>query len=235
MNLKKTLKKYAAVPVKMKSLSKYENFALKLFHDPKIISNPNLEMTIQLDITAADKVYRSKFHNVQGASFTAYLYWCLIQTITKHAYFRYREINKKWYEFKNPPLFFPVAVGNKERFGEALIENVCGLSWAEFCEKYRAEINRLAGKKPAYAPIEIETWHTSIFIGNLPNLQFTHLSAHASKLNIGRPLFYFGKRYSIGTQKLSPMYIMFDHANLDPYVLGLFIEDFEKIIQGIPI
>jgi len=28
------------------------------------------------------------------------------------------------------------------------------------------------------------------------------------------------------------MHIQFDHSNLDPYVVGLFLEDFERILAG---
>ena len=28
------------------------------------------------------------------------------------------------------------------------------------------------------------------------------------------------------------VHIRFDHSNLDPYVVGLFLEDFERILAG---
>ena len=229
MNLKPFLKKYEAVLVDESKLSAYEKFAFKLFHDRKIVSDPNLEITIQLDITDADRAYREKFSSAKGASFTAYLSWCLIQAMNAHAPFRYREVDGKWYEFGNLPLFFPVAVAGKERFGEVLIEGASKFTWEEFSEKYREAVDLCMQTGAVYVPASLESWHLSNFIGNLPNLQFTHFSLHSSSQDRGRPQFYFGKRYELGGRKFVPFYVRFDHANLDPQLVGRLVNDFELI------
>lgn len=232
MDLTGAIKRYDAVEINEKELSKYERFALRLFHNTEIISNPNLELTIQLDITAADEHYKIFFSSEDGATMTAYLYWCLIQTVKKHPCFSYREIDNKWYYFQNPPLFFPVAVGNQERFGEVLIENVFSLDWPNFCRIYRSAVDRFLREKPPHEPLDLETWHIAIFIGNLPNIQFTHFGMHMPSIHIGRPMFYFGKRYKVEDKKFVPFYSMFDHSNLDPYIMGLFLEDYEKMLSS---
>jgi len=232
MDLSRLIDKYGGVLLDEEALSAYEKFALKLFHDKEIVTDPNLEVTVQLDITDASRMYKDRMQQSPGATMTAYITWCLIRAMKRHACFTFRKVGGQWYRFDNLPLFFPVAVGGKERFAEVLMEEVCRQTWPEFCKSYRNCVDAaLNGQKP-YEPIPLDTWHLSHFIGNLPNIQFTHFSVHSPSINVGRPIFYFGKRYSSGDRTFTPMHIQFDHSNLDPYVVGLFLEDFEKILAG---
>lgn len=232
MDIKKLLDEFDGSPVDESKYSAYVRFALKLFHDKSIIADPNIEMTLQLDITDAERYYRAGPANERGASLTAYLTWCLIQAIKRYEFFTFREIDGKWYNFKDLPLFFPVAVGLKERFNEILIDKVCRMEWKEFALEYRRKIEEAKAKERPYEPISTELWHISIFIGNLPDLQFTSLKAHSSKDDHGRPFFYFGKRYENGGRLFVPFWVMFDHSTLDPCILSAFLSDYNKILTG---
>ena len=232
LDLSRLIDRYDGVLLDQEALSSYEKFALTLFHNKDVIADPNLEVTVQLDITDAARVYKDRMQKSSGATMTAYLSWCLIRAMKKHACFSFRRVGEQWYRFENLPLFFPVAVGGKERFGEVLLEGVCRQTWPEFCKSYRDGVDAILNMQRPYEPIPLDTWHIAHFIGNLPNIQFTHLSLHRSSIHIGRPAFYFGKRYSIGDRTYIPIYIQFDHSNLDPYIVGLFLEDFEKILAA---
>jgi chloramphenicol O-acetyltransferase type A len=232
MDLSKLLDKYSGVLLDEEVLSSYEKFALQLFHDKEVVANPNLELTVQLDITDATRVYKDRIKDSPGATMTAYISWCLIQAMKRHDCFTFRRVGEKWYSFDNLPLFFPVAVGGMERFGDVLMEDVGKQTWPEFAGSYRENVDAILNKQKPYEPIPFNKWHIAHFIGNLPNIQFTQFRVHSSAINIGRPIFYFGKRYTSGDRTFTPMHIQFDHSNLDPYVVGLFLEDFEKILAG---
>lgn len=222
------IQKYDAIPLDTAALSTYEKWALQFFHDKEHISNPNLEMTLQLDVTDADKLYRQKFSNTPGASFTAYLYFGIIQTLKEYPPFSYRDVDGVWHHFKNAPLFFPIAIGGRERFYEAFIENVCQMNWTEFTAAYRKHVDESRSKQPAFEPIPFEAWDVAVMIGNLPNLQFTSLHLSQKRHNIGKPVFYLGQRYEVGTRKMLPFYVQFDHANLDPQILASFVASLMK-------
>lgn len=232
MDFSNIIDRYEGIPVDMSTLSDWEKFAFQIFHDPKIISNPNMELTVQLDITAADLVYKANYSKAEGASLTAYLTWQIIQTFKAHKYFRYRMLDGTWYQFNNLPLFFPIAIGGPNRFYEAFIENVSKMGWDEFSAAYRQTIDRGMNDKPAFKPVPEEAWHVSTFIGNLPTLRFTSFNLHVPTAHTGRPCFYFGKRYKADARMHTPLYIMFDHSNLDPHVVGNFLEDYERNIGG---
>lgn len=232
-DLSELLERYSGTPVATEDLSRYERFALEFFHRKEIISDPNLELTVQLDITEANRIYRKHLHTIPGASLTACLSWCVLQAMKHHPEFRYRKIEGQWYQFDNLPLFFPVAVGSQERFNEVLLEGVCQQTLPEFCTNYRTNIDAVLTHQKPYDPIPFETWHIAHFIGNLPNIQFTHLSTHRSTTSIGRPIFYFGKRYTTGEHTFAPFFIQFDHCNLDPYVVGRFLESLQEVFTAL--
>jgi len=209
-------------------LTRYENWAMGLFHDKRYVADPNLEMTLQLNITEASKRYEESYARVPGASLTAYLKWTLLRTMVKHPCFSYRDLDGQWYGFDRLPLFFPVATGTKERFQEVLIEDACSLDWETFCAKYRERVDKAVSGGASYEPIPYETWNVAHFIGNLPDLQFTALHLHSPSVQAGRPVFYFGKRYRNAEGLFVPLYVLFDHSNLDPVVINLFLKDFEQ-------
>jgi len=74
-------------------------------------------------------------------------------------------------------------------------------------------------------------WSIADFVGNLPYLRFTSLSLPRASSLCGRAQFYFGQRYKQGDKLLLPFSITFDHANTDPWVLNLLMENFNRILE----
>jgi chloramphenicol O-acetyltransferase len=215
MEFKEILKEFHGTELNLEKLSSYERWALTFFHNEEEILDPNLDLTLQFDITEADKAYHKKHCNINGSSFTAYLYWCMIHAMKKYPSFFWRAINKKWYHFKNLPLTFPIIVGGNERFNDILLRNVCGMDWREFCANYREAIDNARNKK--------EGWMS---------IQFASLNLHKQKKKTGMPLLYFGRRYKENGKLLMPFLIHFDHSTLDPYVIDLFLKDFQKMFTS---
>ncbi|MEL6535496.1 MAG: CatA-like O-acetyltransferase [Bacteroidota bacterium] len=231
MTVAEFLDRYAGRKLDMDSLSSYEQWALPFFHQQDVVKEPHLQMTLQLDITEALAYYRAEVKGMPGATFTAYLIWHLSQTTSRHPCFRYRCIEGEWYVLDNLPVFTPIAIGGDARFSETLLENVIPSTLAEFFPYYQGQLTKGRSRED-FQPLSNLEWGGALFVGNLPNLQFTGFTLHMSAFHMGRPYFYFGKRYTQQERDFIPMLITFDHANLDPFVLSSFMEDFEGSIAG---
>nr|WP_289847725.1 CatA-like O-acetyltransferase [Pseudoalteromonas sp. C2R02] len=197
------------------------------FHDENHVTDPYLTMTLNLDLTQARSVYENSYKAVEGASFQAYLVWNLSRALQKEWTFSTRNIDGTWYLFTNLPIFTPIAVGGDLRFKDVIIENSTELSWQEFAQAYRNEINN------ENAQLEIlpqKVWALCPFIGNLPNMNFTSFQVHRNRLKTGRPLFYFGKRVQTADSLFVPLSISIDHANADPFVLDRLISSFQSYL-----
>ncbi len=164
------LTKFKAVPVDATKLGHYVQWALQYFHDYTQCTNPELSITLSLDITDLRKDYDQNFSATIGASFTAYLSWRIVQAVKEIPEFNFRDVDGRWYELKNPPAYFPISTQNEERLGDFYVENSFNLDWEEFCREYRKGIEETrAGISPKVG--EIATWWSNaLFIGNLPHL-----------------------------------------------------------------
>ncbi len=212
-----------------RSLSSYEQWALDFFPDPDHILDPNIDMTLQVDISEALAVYRMHPEIARHGSFTARLTWALARAVRDIDCFCWRRLDGRWYRFNNLPLFIPIATGQRERFGEMLIENALHMDWPAFAKRYRERVNtvRKAGASTFQALPE-EIWRVAVFIGNLPGLRFTSLRPHQSIARTGRPIFYFGQRYLETDRTTIPFAAYFDHANVDPVVLEQLLATFQR-------
>ncbi len=210
------------------SLSRYEQWALTFFPDSTHITDSCVDMTVQVDITDALQRYRTSSLATEG-SFTARLTWALTLAACDVECFCWRRLGDSWYRFENLPLFFPVATGRKERFGEVLLENVSGMEWAEFASIYQKAISRvMETSDDTFNALPEAIWRIAIFVGNLPTLRFTSLRPHQSVARTGRPIFYFGQRYREGERVIIPLAAYFDHANADPVMLTKLIDRFHE-------
>ncbi|NLR93292.1 CatA-like O-acetyltransferase [Flammeovirga agarivorans] len=233
MEKQEILEKFGGKKIDFSKISSYEQWSLNFFHNKEIVREPNLQMTLQVDVTKGMDYYKNTLKKMQGASFTGFLMWALVQNMKKHPYFNYRMIEGEWYSFDNLPVFSPIAVGGDTRFTEILVENPAFSTLEEFFVNYRKCVDRAFNKvgDGNFEPLPPIVWATAHFIGNLPNLQFTGFQLHASALDSARPFFYFGKRYQQGEKWFIPLSVTFDHSNLDPFVLSAFMEDLDKIIN----
>ena len=227
MQLQEALDLYQGSPLQADSLSEYQQWALPFFHNQQIIKNPNLSMTLQLELGEARSTYEQNFQRTPKASFQAYLVWNLVKALAQEWTFSTREIEGQWYLFKNLPLYFTIAVGGEARFKEVLINDAAHMDWATFTQTYRDTIDKPSIKVGDIPPL---TWAISHFIGNLPKLNFTSFQIHQGILEAGRPSFYFGQRNQRHGKTIVPLSITFDHANADPYVLDQLIQTYQGLM-----
>jgi len=207
------------------------SWSLEYFTDPNVLQVPNIDLTIQLDVTNAYEIYQ--INHQQGATFFSFLIWHLMQTMKNHFCFNLRLVENQWYILDNPSVFTPVAIGGKNRFTKMFLENINQLSYPEFVIQYRRKLDQLRVDKVEYTGEE--SYSLSCFIGNLPNLQFTGLTLHWRVLDIiGQPYFYFGKRYWQNDQLFIPLTVKLHHACNDPFVFDLLIQDFcKRFVTGV--
>ena len=231
MTVADLVSKYGGKKLVPDELTSYEQWSLPFFHQQEYVREPYLQMTLQIDITKALGHFKASVIALPGATFTGYLIWQLAQTSLAHPSFRYRKLEDAWYVFDNLPVFTPIAVGGEARFSETLLYNVNGAEPGHFFEHYQEQLAH-AQSREEFIPLSPLEWGSALFVGNLPNLQFTGFTLHTSAVQMGRPYFYFGKRYTREGQTYIPLLVTFDHANLDPYVLSTFMEDFEARIAG---
>ena len=225
------IKKYNGRKYTYEERSTYEKWSLDFFHNKEIITEPLLQITLQVDITKALKHYDIHYKPIKGASFAAYLMWHVVHTTKKHPYFRYRKIQDEWYIFDELPIYAPVGIGGDARFGNLILEPSSLHSLDGFFYHYRSALSKLFDDS-TFEVLNPTIWKNAWFIGNLPNLQFTGYQLHTSVVSSGRPFFYFGKRYEQDGKLFNPLLVAFDHSNLDPFVLSAFMEDFQKSIDG---
>lgn len=205
--------------------SKYEKWALDFFQDKRYVEDPWLNLTLKVDISAARNNYKKKYCEHDGATFTAWLTWKMIQAMKTNPWTRYRRIAGQWYIFENLPLFFPVAIDDDARFTEPLITNPIS-SWHEFTLKWQR-----ATKTDQRIKIPHSVWSLAHFIGNLPNINFTSFNLHRGSQDSSRPFFYFGKRHEVGGKWFVPLSITFNHSTGDPVVIDKLLADFTNLMM----
>ncbi len=226
MNLQEALDAYQGIKLQPNQLSRYQQWAFSYFHDENFVANPNLSITLHLDLVDARDVYESSFQSTKGASFQAYLVWNLVKALSLHWTFNTRKVNGEWYLFKNLPVYFPIAVGGEDRFKDVMINDVTFMDWAKFSRVYRNSIQ----SPTDIGSIPTLIWEISHFIGNLPALNFTSFQIHRGIRNAARPIFYFGQRYNLQQRQKVPVSVTFDHANADPYVLNNLIQTYQNLL-----
>lgn len=229
-NLEKALEQYQGRKLNFDEVSKYQKWAFPFFHKEEFVLDPNLSMTLQLDLRNAREIYEMSFQNSKGASLQAYLVYNLVKALSLEWTFSTRKIDQDWYIFKNLPVYFPIAVGGKNRFKEVIINDVSLMDWTKFSIVYRNSIDNHKIDIGSLPPL---VWEISHFIGNLPNLNFTSFQIHRGNLKTGRPIFYFGQRNNSHQKLTVPLSITFDHANTDPYVLNRLMQTYQELLtQG---
>ncbi|NEP88979.1 MAG: hypothetical protein F6K18_20280 [Okeania sp. SIO2C2] len=136
MDLQEALDRYHGTKLNLDELSKYQQWSFRYFHNEEFVLNPNLSVTIQLDLVKPREVYERSFQSTQGASFQGYLVWNLVKALSLEWTFCTRKIDGEWYLFKNLPVFFPIAVGGDNRFKNVIINDVISMDWTKFCRVY---------------------------------------------------------------------------------------------------
>jgi chloramphenicol O-acetyltransferase len=226
-DIEEIFKKYELEILTEESKEGYLNWSLDFFTNPNILQVPYIDMTIQLEVTQAYKIYQANLR--EGSTFFAFLLWHFARVLSEHPSFNLRLFQDQWYLIHNPPFVVPVAVGGKDRFWEMVLENVSKFSYFQFIEYYRQQLNQV--RAGFGTRVDSTTFYFSCLMGNLPNLQFTGLTLHWQTGTIqGQPMFYFGKRYKLKNKLYIPFAAKLHHANTDPFVLDLLLQDFQNQI-----
>ena len=213
-------------PLDPAALPPYVGFALQYFRTPEKIAAPELSCCLQLDLSAADEVYRRYFAATPGASLTAYLTWRMLQAQVLVQPFLWRWIAGAWHHMADPPLFFPVATGTANTFRHVALEQVVAAEWTDFSQRYRAGVDAALAEPLQAAAIDPDLYRNACFIGNLPYLAFTSLGLHRHPDPSGRTVAYFGKRQEADGRLTCPLALQFDHATTDPYQVNRLIETY---------
>ena len=202
------------------------------FFSGRVLQNPHVELTLQLDVTHAFSQHRNRpSPATEQGTFFAFLVWHLAQTLAKHPSFNLRCINGEWYFLHNPPIFIPVAVGGDIRFSEVVLEDVYRQDYPAFLANYQTRLAQ-ARSSEGIQQSASETICYAHFMGNLPNLRFTALTTHwRPDQMIGQSSFYFGQRYDDHERTLIPLAIRMHHGCTDPFVLNQLLADFNLRFQ----
>jgi chloramphenicol O-acetyltransferase len=228
-SLDELLERYQGRLLDVETVSEYEQWALQIFHDRSVVADPSISLTLQLDITEAEAVYRRTYAQTPHASLTAYLTWQLLVALRRQPSLNWRRLEGRWYEFDNLPLFFPVAVGGNCRFQDVLLEDVAQADWPSFCRSYGQALSWTRSESRRWG-LTVWSWSVATFIGNLPYLRFQSLTVPVSALWSGRPSFYFGKRVTCSGDTTIPLAVTIDHSNGDPYVLDGLFRDYSELL-----
>lgn len=213
------LERYHAVPVDLDRYRGYARWALDFFHQREHVANPYWHINLQLDVTRGYELYSSQKESIPELTFTAFLIFHLSKAACGQELLRYRLINDRWYCLDSIPLLTPVRTGDSERLSEIVIEDVQNLDLKSFARRYRLAIDKVHSDK-ARQMTEPWLFALSMFVGNLPDLQFTGLTLHQARVGSGMPFFYFGKRYREKQTLKVPFMSSLHHGNADPVVLS---------------
>lgn len=212
------INKFNGREVRLDSYSGYQRWALDFFHNTDLIVNPNIGITLQIDISVIESRFLQESSGT-ASSFTAYLTYRFFRAIQEWRELRFRYLQGKWYEFDSIPLFFPINVPEPERFRNVLIESASSMSWDQFLKCYQLSVSRAKQSSWFENQIDPMIYEIAVFIGNLPHLRFTSLTPNQRTLGTGSPFLYFGQRYRLEKKLFMPLYFGGHHATFDPVVL----------------
>lgn len=222
--------RYEVVPLQLSEIAgDYQTWALDFFTNPGLVSNPYIDITVQLDISIASSIWQEKLANGKG-TLTAWLMWNLLQSLKEFPCFQWRYINGQWFEVKNPPLFCPIAVNRADRFVNLILENPFKLAWANFAETWDT-LKQQIQLDGTFQTSDTSAFGFSQFIGNLPNLHFTSLTLH-QPAHFCQPFFYFGARRNNEPKVMvMPLAAKFHHSSCDPYIFDLLLQDYLQRLE----
>jgi chloramphenicol O-acetyltransferase type A len=213
-------------------LTDFQKFSIPFFTNRERVSNPHVAFTTQLDFTSIYNTYSQYYKNTPGATFTAYIKWCLIKTM-QDTPLTWRYINNQWYAFKNLPLEVSVYVGGER--GQLLyyIDNVAHLSWEAFAKEHaKVATGILKDDKDRIQEIPLYALAHEIVGLYMPGA----LTSYSTTIKIEdshQPWIIFNKREKNDSDKIIlPLRISFSHAVLVPAQLIGIINKFMEIADS---
>lgn len=223
--------RYDAVPLRLpETAGSYQAWAFDYFTNPKLVPDPYLDITVQLDISSAASIWRDNLSAGPG-SLTAWLTWKLLQSLKPLSCFQWRCIDGHWFEVRSPPLFHPVAVEGPDRFANLIVEDPFRMSWREFAESWTHQKSRILSEG-AFDSGDASMFGFSHHIGNLPTLHFTSLVLH-QPASFCQPFFHFGARRPDGQgAMIMPLAAKLHHSSCDPLVLDRLLRNYLQRLQS---
>ena len=222
MNL---FERYEVIPLKLdERIGDYQAWALDYFTNPALVPVPYIDITVRLDISPAVTTWKKKLSTGKG-TLTAWLTWNLLQSLQEFSCFQWRYINNQWFEVRNPPLFFPIAVARADRFANLVLENPFKMTWQEFAEAW-VDLKQRIQLEGSFKIEDTSVFGFAQFVGNLPNLNFTSLTLHQAA-SFCQHFFYFGARQcdALGVT-LMPLAAKLHHSSCDLYILDLLLKNY---------
>lgn len=162
----------------------------------------------------------------ESISFYAFYLYRTLQAANATKELRYRIIDNDIYEVEAVSASATI-LREDHTFGFSLIR--FDPDFEVFAENIRKETERIQNQKGLEMQNDIDVIHISA----LPWVQFTSLS-HARSFHYkdSIPKISYGKLHSVADQLLMPVSIHVNHALVDGYHVGQFIERFESLMKS---
>lgn len=225
MRMHQLLDQCRAVPLVLEDLPLMDQQALDFFCNPDLVSDPFVDASFTHDITKARACFDALKQDVPDATFTAFLTWCIVKSLSSVAHANYRKVDGKWYDLKSPPFFMPVTTGLEPRLAGIVLMGVAEMDFAAFSEYYNREIARARrGEIAPYAPVQ--EFLLSHNLVNLPNFRFNSIKPQATREKSTHVWWIMGQRHEKDGALLVPMTIRMHHANGDSVIFARVLEQF---------
>ncbi|PHR74055.1 MAG: chloramphenicol acetyltransferase [Lutibacter sp.] len=183
--------------------------------------SPYFGVTIDVDCTKA--YLKAKEQNIP---FSIYYLHKSITAANNIEPFRYRIIDGKVYIYDTINAS-PTVNRPNNTFGFSYIKYHEDLKeFTEIAKKETKRVRNTKGLDPSTSGDNV------IQYSSLPWLKFTSLShAQNSLFPDSCPKISFGKMTLVGTKRTMPMSVHVHHALMDGYEVGLYVEDFQKLMN----
>lgn len=187
------------------------------------MEEPFYGLTVNIDCTIAYKNAKEQ----EISFFTYYMYKTLV-AVNGIENFKYRIIDKEVYLYDRIDVSATIMREDKT-FGFSLIEFDTDIN--QFYQNTKDEIERIQNTTGLFTRDFPET--NLIHFSAMPWLDFTSLS-HARSFSFpdSCPKISFGKLTEVEGKKRMPMSIHVHHGLVDGYHVGLFVEEFEKLMNS---
>jgi len=232
-DLQKLLDRFSGHLIQEPESTPYHRFALRLFTDPKIISNPRIEITAQLDITEIYQNFKDNYRNksTPPATLTAFIKWLLLKSMHSTP-FNWRYINNQWYGFENLPLFIVVRTFDERVLESSFLFDVANSSWEDFSKKH-SSINLDINETDEFKNImylvsnQIERLHIPRMSSYRTSIKTLDNESHRPSIVVSDPYFSEKRLYL-------PIHLSISHAPLVPMLVEDFLKKFTILANKTP-
>ncbi|MGD9591088.1 MAG: hypothetical protein AB7V32_01040 [Candidatus Berkiella sp.] len=222
--LQKTLYTFQGEALDTQRITSFHKFSFYVFANPAYISDPRIQFTAQLDITALYQNYLEKYKVSEKITFATFVKWLAIKTMNNTP-FLWRQINGLWYQFNNLPLEVTMRTKKRRELELYVLENVSNATWEQFCQYHEDYKN---GKYPDLlsAVTDLPIHWTAYQILNVHLPKMTSYNTTERVYYAHQPWIVFSDRYEQNGKLYLPFYMNYSHATLTPEDVEDFIKNF---------